>query len=87
MKLYRATEGTDPMVTRFRLKAPTRAILGRPGGQHTLVTLPADAVLEQQQPFQFSTTLFGMVTLYWEGRYYSIHMKDLKRKAERVSRD
>jgi hypothetical protein len=75
------------MVTRFRLKAPTPAILGRPGGQHTLVTLPADAVLEQEQPFQFSTTLFGTVTLYWEGRYYSIHMKDLKRKAERVLRE
>jgi hypothetical protein len=47
------------MVTRFRLKAPTPAILDKPGGEHVLVTLPADAVLEQEQSFQFSTTLLG----------------------------
>jgi hypothetical protein len=73
------------MVTGFRLRAPTPAILDKPGGEYILVALPADTVLEQEQPFQFSTTLLGMVSLYWEGRYYSIHLKDLKRKAERVS--
>ena len=73
------------MVTLFRLKAPTPAILDKPGGEHVLVTLPADAVLEQEQSFQFSTTLLGMVNVYWEGRYYSVHLKDLKGKAERFS--
>jgi hypothetical protein len=70
------------MMSRYRLKAPTPAILDRPGGKHVLVTLPADAVLEQEQSFQFSTTLLGMVSVYWEGLYYSVHLKDLKRKAE-----
>jgi hypothetical protein len=47
------------------------------------VTLPAGAMLMESP--QYSTTLMGMVGVYWEGRHYSVHPRDLFRKAERVS--
>ncbi len=70
------------MVTRYCLKTPIPALLDKPGGEHSAVTLPADGVLEQS--FKPSTFL-GMVGVYWEGRHYSIYPKDLIRKGERVS--
>jgi len=33
---------------------------------------------------QASTTLLGMIGVWWEGRHYSVYLKDLLRKAERV---
>ena len=47
------------------------------------VTLPAGAVLtETSQP---SGTVIGMIGIYWEGRHYSIHLRDLLMNGELVS--
>ena len=70
-------------MSRYRLKAPIRAMLDKPGGQRVSVTLPAGAVLYESS--QRSSTLFGMVGVLWEGRHYSVYPKELFKKAERVS--
>jgi hypothetical protein len=69
-------------MTQYRLRIPMPAILDKPGGRHIPVTLPAGAMLVQSS--QPSTTLFGMVGVYWEGRHYSVYPKDLVRATERV---
>jgi hypothetical protein len=53
------------------------------GGERVSVILPAGAVLKSSS--QRSTTLLGMVGVYWKGRHYSVYPKDLFQKAERVS--
>jgi hypothetical protein len=68
---------------KYRLKVPISAIVDRTGGQKVSVTLPASAVLYEST--QSSSTLFGMVGVLWEGRHYSVYLKDLLKKAERVS--
>ena len=69
------------MQTRYRLKVPIRAILDKPEGGETSVTLPAGALLK---PSQTPLTLMGRVGVYWEGRHYSVYLSDLLRKTERV---
>jgi len=66
------------MISHYRIKAPIRAIL-----QKVAVMLPVGAILEETS--QHSTTLFGMVSVAWGGRHYSVYPKDLYKKAERVS--
>jgi len=68
---------------KYSVKDPISAILHKPGGGHFSVTLPAGAVL--QESTQASTTLLGMVGVYWEKRPYSVHRRDLFKKAERFS--
>ncbi len=69
------------MQTRYRLNAPIRAILDKPD-RYASVTIPAGAVLyDSSQP---STTLLGMVGVLWEGRHYSVSLKDLLKNAEGV---
>jgi len=68
---------------RYRLKAPLPAVWDKPGGERISVILPAGAVLKNSS--QRSTTLLGMIGVYWKGRHYSVYPKDLFRKAERVS--
>ena len=74
------------MMTRYRLTAPISAIRHPPAGTEIAeyrVKLPAGAMLyESIQP---SGTLRGMVGVYWEGRHYSVFLRDLLQKAERVS--
>ena len=71
------------MISRYRIKAPIRAILEKPEGQKVPVWLPAGAVLyKSSQP---SSTLVRMVGVAWGGRHYSVYPKDLNKKAERVS--
>jgi hypothetical protein len=70
-------------MTRYRLKVPIPAIHDMREDHDVRVTLPADAMLVESP--QQSTTLMGMVGVYWEGRHYSVHPRDLFRKAERVS--
>jgi hypothetical protein len=73
-------------MARYRLKATIRAILDKPGGEQVCVMLPAGAILVRYcQPSEKSTTLFGMVGVYWEERHYSVYPNDLLVKAERVS--
>jgi hypothetical protein len=68
---------------RYSLKTPIPAIYDKLGGSLIRVTLPAGALLtESSQP---SATMIGMIGVYWEGRHYSIHLRDLLRNGERVS--
>lgn len=69
-------------MARYRLKASMPAILNRPRGQQLSVIIPAGAILDDSS--QPSSTLFGMVGVYWEGRPYSVYPKDLVQRAERV---
>jgi hypothetical protein len=72
------------MQTRYRLKAPIRAILDKPDG-YVSVTIPVGALLVRPpRPQEKSTTLFGMVGVFWEDRHYSVYPNDLALKAERV---
>ena len=71
------------MKFQYRLKEPVYAISQNPKGKYASVTLPAGAVLrETSQP---SSSLFRMMGVYWEGRHYHVHRKDLLLKAERVA--
>ena len=72
------------MPTRYRLKAPISAILAKPDS-HASVTIPAGAlIVRPSQPQERSTTLFGMVGVFWEDRHYSVYPNDLLLKAEVV---
>jgi CheY-like chemotaxis protein len=75
-----SSEGGDE---RYLLKAPLAAVWDKSGGERVSVILPAGAVLKNSS--QRSTTLLGMVGVYWKGRHYSVYPKDLFQKAERVS--
>ncbi len=70
------------MLSRYRLKAPIVAILDKPGGQHISLTIPAGAILLDSP--HTSTTLRGMVGVYWEGLHYSVFFKDMLKNAEMV---
>jgi hypothetical protein len=68
---------------RYWLKTPIPAICDKLGGSLIRVMLPAAAILtESSQP---SGTVIGMIGVYWEGRHYSVHLRDLIRNGERVS--
>jgi CheY-like chemotaxis protein len=79
----RPSEARSAPVERYRLNAPLPAVWDRAGGERVSVILPAGAVLRNSS--QRSTTLLGMIGVYWKGRHYSVHPKDLFQKAERVS--
>jgi len=65
-------------MAKHQLKSPLQAIWHKPGGQKETITLPAGAVLEEAT--RHSATLEGKVGVYWEGRHYSVSMKDLLTK-------
>jgi hypothetical protein len=69
-------------MSKYRLKVPIPAIHDLREDGDARVTLPAGAVLIEST--QFPTTLMGMVGIYWEGQHYSVHPRDLFKKAERV---
>jgi len=69
-------------MTRYCLSDPIPAIYQTPEGAELRVTLPAGAVLVESV---LDSTLLGMVGIYWEKRHYSVHRRDLLKKAERVS--
>src|SRR5438445_4355207 len=71
------------MQTRYRLRAPMRAILDQPDG-YALTTIPSGALLVRPSPQDKSPTLFGMVGVDWEDRHYSVSTNDLALKAEPV---
>jgi hypothetical protein len=68
---------------RYCLKTSIPAIYDKLGDSLTRVTLPAGAVLTES--FQPSGILIGMIGMYWEGRHYSVHLRDLLKNGERVS--
>ena len=70
------------MASRYRLKNPIAAIYDKLGGGLVRVMLPAGAVLiESSGP---SGTVIGMIGVLWDGRHYSVHLRDLLKDAERV---
>jgi hypothetical protein len=74
------------MMSRYRLTAPIRAIYQAPEGAEIAdlrVTLPEGAMLLES--VQRSGTLTGMIGVYWEGRHYSVFLRDLLRKTQRIS--
>ena len=79
---HQTQEEVQGMLSRYRLKAPMSAILDKPGGQNVSVTLPAGAMLLDSP--HTSTTLPGMVGVYWEGLHYSVFLDELLKNAEIV---
>ena len=71
-----------PMEKRYRLNRPILALYDKPGGNLLRVTLPAGSMLIES--VQHSSTLLGMVGVYWEGRHYSVALNDLRQKTDRV---
>jgi len=72
------------MSLQYRLRIPIRAaILNKMGGEQVSVTLPAGAIIREST--KRSSTLKGMVGVYWEDRHYSVFLRDLLEKAEIVS--
>lgn len=70
------------MEKRYRLNRPILALYDKPGGNLLRVTLPAGSMLIES--VQHSSTLLGMVGVYWEGRHYSVALNDLRQKTDRV---
>jgi hypothetical protein len=70
------------MFSQYRLNAPLSAILDKPGGQSVSVTIPIGAMLQDSR--HASTTLAGMVGVFWEGQHYSVIFRDLLKSAEIV---
>jgi hypothetical protein len=69
-------------MAQYRLKTPMSAILDKSEDQKVSVTIPAGAVLrDSSKP---TTTLLGLVGVYWEGRHYSVALNDLLKNAEIV---
>jgi hypothetical protein len=74
------------MVTRYRLTAPIPAMRQPPAGAEIAdrrVMLPAEAVLFES--VQRNGTLKGVVGVYWKGRHYSVYLRDLLRKTQRIA--
>jgi hypothetical protein len=70
------------MEKRYRLNRPILALYDKPGGSLLRVILPAGSMLVESA--QHSSTLLGMVGVYWEGRHYSVALNDLRQKTDRV---
>jgi len=69
-------------MAQYQVKDPMLAILDEPGGKRATVTIPVGAVLrDSTQP---TTTLLGLVGVYWEGRHYSVSFGDLLKKTQCV---
>jgi hypothetical protein len=73
------------LMEKYQVKTAIRAILDKLGGEQASVMIPAGAILVRlSQPSEKSTTLFGMVGVYWQERHYSVYPNDLLIKAQRV---
>jgi len=70
-------------MARYVLRAPVRVVLENPGGLQVSITIPAGAVLHDSP--RRSTTLLGMIDVYWEGRLYSVSIQNLLKHADHVS--
>jgi hypothetical protein len=68
-------------MAKHQLKVPLSAIWHKPGGQKESVTIPAGAVLDEAS--RHSATLEGKVGVYWEGRHYSVSLKELVMASDR----
>jgi hypothetical protein len=70
------------MEKRYRLNRPILALYDQRENRLLRVTLPAGSMLIES--VQHSSTLLGMVGVYWEGRHYSVALSDLRQKTDRV---
>jgi hypothetical protein len=70
-------------MAKHQVKAPLPAIWHKPGGQKESITLPVGALIDEAS--RHSGTLEGKVGVYWEGRHYSVSLKDLLTKASPAS--
>ena len=70
-------------MSKYRLKAPIRAVYRTARGGLMSITLPVDAVLHLVP--NRSATVLGTVDVRWKGRHYSIVEKDLQQKAAYIS--
>jgi len=68
-------------MSQCRLEAPIRAILDKPDGEQVSVTIPAWSVLHTTSQ---TSTLLGLVDVYWIGRHYWVSLRDLLKNAELV---
>jgi len=69
-------------MAQYRVNAPMLAISDESGDKRVTVTIPVGAVLhDATKP---TTTLLGLVGVYWEGRHYSVSFRDLLKNAELV---
>jgi PAS domain S-box-containing protein len=68
---------------RYRLIASLPAVWDKAGGERVSVMLPAGALITSSS--QRTTTLRGMIGVYWKGRHYSVSPKELLQKSERFS--
>jgi hypothetical protein len=65
-------------MAKYQLKTSIPATLHSPGGEKESVEIPAGAVIEEAT--RHSSTLAGKIGVYWDGRHYSISLKDLMTK-------
>ena len=69
-------------MAQYQVTAPMLAIFDQVEGKRVTVTIPVGAVLrDSTQP---TTTLLGLVGVYWEGRHYSVSFRDLLKKTQCV---
>lgn len=76
------TEEEVRTVAQYQVKDPMLAISDQSGGKRVTVTIPVGAVLHDSSAP--TTTLLGLVGVYWEGRHYSVSFNDLIKKAQCV---
>ena len=69
-------------VAQYQVKDPMLAISDQSGGKRATVTIPVGAVIHDSSTP--TTTLLGLVGVYWEGRHYSVSFGDLLKKAQCV---
>jgi hypothetical protein len=69
-------------VAQYQVKDPMLAISDQSGGKRDTVTIPVGAVIHDSSTP--TTTLLGLVGVYWEGRHYSVSFRDLLKKTQCV---
>lgn len=67
-------------MAKYEVKDRLPAVWHKPGGQKESVMLPAGALIEEAS--RHSGTLEGKVGVYWDGKHYSVSLKDLLTKAD-----
>lgn len=70
-------------MAKYQLKSPITAVLHQRGEKQSQ-ELPIGAVLEEAS--RHSCTIDGKIGVYWEGRHYSVSLKDLFTKTTVLGR-
>ncbi len=67
-------------MAKYHRKTPLPAILHKPRRQKESTTIPAGTMLDDSS--RHSATVEGKVGVYWEGRHYSVSLRDLLTNAD-----